>query len=57
MKLFHFFNNLYERLLDLKEDSWLETKAATTPFMVIFTIALILLFFAIIFLVRLFWTP
>lgn len=57
MNPFHLFNRLYERLLDLKEDSWLETKAAISPFMVIFSVALMVLFFAVVYLIRLFWMP
>lgn len=57
MNPFHLFNRLYERLSDLKEDSWPETKAAISPFMVIFSLALIVLFFAVVYLIRLFRMP
>ncbi len=57
MKVFRFFNDLYDRLFDLKESDWLRTKAATTPFMVVFTLVLIVMFFAIIALIKMFWKP
>ncbi len=57
MKIFQFFNKLYERLLDIKEDTWLESKAATMPFMVIFTAAVLVLLFSLIFLIQMFWKP
>ena len=57
MKVFRFFDNLYNQLINLKEDNWLTTKAGTTPYMVIFTVVLLVVFFAIMSFLQSFWKP
>lgn len=57
MKISRLFNSLYEQLLDLKEDNWLTTKAGTTPFIVLFTVVLLVVFFVLMAVLQTFWKP
>lgn len=57
MKISRFFNSLYEQLLDLKEDNWLIAKAGTTPFIVLFTVVLLVVFFVLMAVLQTFWKP
>lgn len=57
MKLTRLLNALYERLLQVKEDNWMLTKAATSPFIVAFGILLLVAFFAVIYLIQAIWPP
>jgi len=57
MKIFRFFNDLYDQLFDIKEGSWHSTKAAVSIYIVVFAVLLLVLFFALISFVKLFWKP